>query len=456
LLTTSDSPERVEFDPAALAAAAIELGTAAIEADGAVDAVGITNHRCSTVVWDRRRGTPIGPGLGWQDRRTIARCGELAELGFIVSPNTTATKAEWLVQHALDTTGTRPDDVCVGTVDSWLVWTLSRGEAHITDVTNASSSGMWSPDEGAWSVALLDACHVPLGAMPAIVDSAGVSAIAHALPGAPPIAGIAGDQQASLVGQGCTDRGAAKLTFGTGGMLDVCLDAQRPERAFGARGTLAMVAWSQAGVPVWMREAVMLSCGSNIVWLRDQLGIIDDVEATDRIAAECPDSGGVVFVPALHGLGTPSWDFGARGTLFGITATTDRAHIVRAVLEGIAERAADLVEAAEADGEVSISVLGIDGGMTRNATFTAAVADAIGRPVDVAAEIDATVLGAAFLAGSTAGIWPSPRARDTPRAPTRRIEPRSRPALDAWRDDRRGTWREACRRAGALVAPTTR
>lgn len=451
LLTTSDSAERVEFDPVAVAAAAIELACAAIDAAGPVDAVGITNHRCSTVVWRRQDGVPAGPGLGWQDRRTISRCVELGGEGFIVSPNTTATKAEWLLRHATEVSDTRPSELCVGTVDSWLAWTLSGGAAHITDTTNASSSGLWSPKDRSWNRALLDACNVPFEAMPAIVDSCGVSAVARALPGEPPISGIAGDQQASLLGQGCTRRGAAKMTFGTGGMLDVCLDTQMPDLAFGRNGTLAMVAWSQRGASTWMREGVMLSCGSNVTWLRDNLGIIDDVESSGRIASECADSGGVVFVPALHGLGTPWWDFGARGTLFGITATTERPHIVRAVLEGIAQRAADLVDAAERDGQVEITTLGIDGGMTRNVTFTQAVADAIGRPVDVAVEVDATVLGAAFLAGAAVGMWPSPRAGDTPSAGVRRVEPRPRPDRDEWRVG----WHEACRRAGALAPRAT-
>jgi glycerol kinase len=244
--------------------------------------------------------------------------------------------------------------------------------------------------------------------LPKIVDSTGIIGQATALPGAPVIAGIAGDQQSSLIGQGCVAPGQAKITFGTGGMLDVCVGPDRP--AFDTQsehGTFPIVAWLADGVPMWGIEAVMLAAGSNVEWLRDDLGIIDDAAASHDAAASVESTDGVVYVPAPLGLGTPNWDFGARGTLLGITRGTTSAHVVRAVLEGVANRGADLVEAAEADTGFDLPTLRVDGGMSANPTFAQAFADACGRPVELAAEAESTTLGAAYLAGLATDVWSS-------------------------------------------------
>lgn len=440
LLPSSPGPGRVEFDPSALANAALAVAREAIAAVGGVSAVGIANHRASTVAWERASGEPVGPGLGWQDLRTVDHCRQLLSQGQLTSPNSSPTKMAWLLEQA-DPDGTR--DLCVGTVDSWLAWTLSEGSLHVTDVSNVSSGGFWCGDRSDWREPLLEACHIRRRVLPEIVDSSGVIGKASALPGAPPIAGMAGDQQASLVGQGCVRRGLAKITFGTGGMLDLCLGAQRP--AFdivGPGGSTPLVAWRCRGETAWLVEGLMLAAGANIEWLRDGLGILPDAAESHRIAAECTSTEGVVYVPALLGLGTPYWDFGARGTLLGISRGTRRGHVVRAVLEGIAQRAADLVEAAEADSGLEIAALRIDGGMSANPTFVQAVADATGRSVDVTRGVEATALGAAFLAGMATGVWSGWDDVAAAWSPARRVEP--------VRSFDRARWKEACRRARSL------
>ena len=398
MLPSSPHPGLVEFDPVALADLAVELARRAAGAGAGIDALAVANQRASTVVWDARTGEPVGPGIGWQDLRTVGRCLELRATGLEVAPNQTATKAEWLVQQA----GVEADHLRVGTVDSWLAWRLSGGDLHVTDATNAAVTGLWDPAIGAWDDGLLQLLGIPRAALPDVVDTAGVVGDASAVPGGPPIAALVGDQQASLVGQGCVVRGAAKITFGTGGMLDVCLGehpGRRPEH-----GTFPIVAWRHRSGIVWGREAVMLSAGTAVEWLRDGLGIVDSAEATAEVAASVPDTGGVVFVPSLSGLGTPVWDHGARGLLVGVTRGTERAHVVRAVLEGVAHRGADLVAATEDDTDVEIPTVRIDGGMSRNPVFVQALADATGRPVEVSVQREATALGAGLLAGVGIGV----------------------------------------------------
>jgi glycerol kinase len=416
VLPSSPAPGLVELDPAATAAAAIDTAREVLGRVGPVDAVGITNQRASTVAWDARTGEPAGPGIGWQDLRTVGRCLALQPEGIRLAPNASATKAEWLVQH----TDVPAEHLRIGTVDTWLAWALSEGACHVTDASNALVTGLWEPADG-WQRDLLDLLGVPRSSLAAVVDSAGVVGEARALPGAPPIAALVGDQQASLLGQGGIHRGDAKLTLGTGGMLDVCLGAEPGPQP--AHGTFAMVAWRLEGTDTWGREAVMLAAGSCVEWLRDGLGIVADVADTDALAGSVPDSGDTVFVPALSGLGTPHWDHGARGLLIGITRATTAAHLARAVLEGVAQRAAQLLDAAEADAGVRVGVLRLDGGMSANGVAVQALADAVGRPVEVSAQREATALGAGFLAGVAVGTWPDLAAAVATRPTGRRVEP---------------------------------
>lgn len=401
-------PGLVEFDAVAMADSVLDAARTVLRDLGnpRLDGVGIANQRASVVVWDRRTGRPIGPGLGWQDLRTVGDCLTLAaEHHLRLAPNQTATKIPAVLDIARSG-GTDLGDWCAGTIDSWIAWVMSDGEIHVTDHTNAAVTGLYSLDDADWHAGVCELLGIPVDSLPRIVDTAGPVGSATAIDGAPPIAALVGDQQASLVGQGCLRAGDAKITFGTGGMLDVCTGDERPATADrSANGTFPIVARSAAGRRTWGAEAIMLAAGSNIEWLVHDLGIVADAAATDDIAASCESSEGVVYVPALLGLGTPAWDYGARGTLLGLTRGSETRHVVRAVLEGIAHRGTDLVEAAEADTGLRIDVLRIDGGMSRNRTFVQALADISGRTVEVAAVPEATTLGAARLAGSVSGVW---------------------------------------------------
>jgi glycerol kinase len=413
---TSPFPGAVEFDPVGLADKAIELAIAVLREAGPVSGVGIANQRASTVVWDAATGLPVGPGIGWQDLRTVGTCIMLGAQGLRLGPNQSATKIAYL----LDTFDPdRSRDLRFGTVDTWLAWRLTAGAVHITDASNAAISGVTEVVDGD-----------PASMLPEIVDSVGQIAPCSVLPGAPLLAGIAGDQQASLLGQGCVHASDTKITFGTGAMLDTCLGMTPPERA--ARhpgGTFPIAAWRHRGVTTWGIEAIMLSAGTAVDWLREDLGILDDVAESDALARSIESTGDVWFVPALLGLGTPHWDYGARGTLLGLTRGSGRAEVVRAVLEGIAHRGADLVDAAEEQGGLKIGTLRVDGGMSANGFFVQALADATQRPVEVAPVKEATSLGAAYLAGLADGTWGSfsdiaaawkPSARVEPGAPTQR------------------------------------
>ncbi|MBA2283336.1 MAG: glycerol kinase [Acidimicrobiia bacterium] len=441
--TLPDSPMDglVEFDARALADAAFEVAGAALSTGGPVAAVGIANQRASTVVWDRATGEPVGPALGWQDLRTIGACLAVREQGYRIAPNASATKLSHLLdEHDPD----RSRDLCFGTVDTWIAWVLSGGALHVTDATNAGVTGLTSAAGDAWDPGVLAALRIPAGCLPAIVDSSGVVGAASALDGSPPIAGMAGDQQASLLGQGCIEPGVAKITFGTGGMLDMVLGPARPDfHPRGRAGCFPIVARRVAGATTWGIEAVMLSAGTNIEWLRDDLGLLATAEASHEVAASVPDSGGAWYVPALLGLGTPQWDYGARGTLLGITRGTTAAHVVRAVLEGIAHRGADLVEAAAADGGHPIDVLRIDGGMAANPTFVQALADATQRRVEVSPVLEATTLGAAFLAGLAIGTWGSLVEAASTWRPALVVEPG--PPTD------RARWAQAIERAAGWI-----
>jgi glycerol kinase len=440
LLPDSPEPGTVEFDPAVLAKTVLDTATAALAAHGgAVEAVGVTAQRATTIVWDRATGEPIGPAIGWQDLRTIGMCLEQQANGFRFAPNASATKVAYLLE-TYDPDRSR--DLCFGTVDSWVTWTLTEGASHVIDATNAGVTGLLRGDASTWSTGALEALNVPARMMPTVVDTSGIVGAATALPGAPPIAALVGDQQASLLGQACVRPGPAKITFGTGGMLDTVLEGRPTFETRGGGGTFPIIAWRLGGADTWGLEAIMLAAGTNVEWLRDDLQIISSSDESDAVAAQCADTGGVVYVPALLGLGTPQWDFGARGTVLGLTRGTGRPELVRAVLEGVAQRGADLVEAAETDAGATIEVLRIDGGMSRNATFVQALADATQKPVEVSPVKEATTLGAGFLAGLAVGVWPDLEALDGTWNPISRAEPEGVLDRDRWRTavDRARAW----------------
>ena len=338
----------------------------------------------------------------------------------------------WLLDELPDRG--RGRDLCFGTVDTWIAWTLSNGAVHVTDATNAAVTGLQVlHDPARWDAATLAILGIDEAMLPAIVDTVGVVGDATALPGAPPIAALVGDQQASLAGQGCVRPGDAKITFGTGGMLDLVLgDAPPPFDTRGRAGTFPIVAWREHGRVTWGIEAIMLAAGTNVQWLRDDLGLIASSDESHAIASQCDDTDGVVFVPAPLGLGTPAWDYGARGALFGLTRGTGRPQIVRAVLEGIAQRGADLVESAEADTGTTIPALRVDGGMTDNPTFVQALANATRRPVEISPVREATACGAGLLAGIALGHHASVAELASTWSPRARVEPSGTLDRERW------------------------
>ncbi len=426
----------VEIDAAALAATTLEVAHEAMDGE-TVQAVGVTNQRATTIVWDRLTGVPVGPGIGWQDLRTVGTCLGLQERGLRLAPNASATKLAYLLQGA-----GRDRDLAFGTVDTWVAWTLTCGSEHVIDVTNAAATGMASPDGYGWDQDVLDALQIPTSVLPRIVDCTGAIAACTALPGDPPLTGLVGDQQASLLGQSCVASGQTKATFGTGAMLDCVTGPPTKPTAMLSHGCYPLPARSSDGEITWAVEGIVLTAGSCVDWLADDLELIGSAAESEAVAARCLDTAGVWFVPALLGLGTPMWDYGARGTLLGVTRGSGRSQLVRAVLEGVAHRGADLLEAAEADTGLPIPVLRIDGGMSANSVFVQALADACGRPVEVSPVLEATTLGAAYFAGLAVGVWAGDDDIVAAWSPSRVVEPVGTADRDRWREavSRAGQW----------------
>jgi glycerol kinase len=423
---TSPMPSFVEYDAKQIADAVLRVSRAALdEAGGArsgVEGIGVANQRATTVLWDRATGEPLGPAISWQDLRTVGTCLMLRAEGLPAVPNESSTKLSFLLDMA---DPDRSKDVCFGTVDSWVAWTLSEGALHVTDATNAGVSGLRSVDAAGWDDRVLDALRIPREVLPEVVDSSGLIGDATALGESLPICGIVGDQQASLVGQGCTAAGMAKITFGTGGFLDMCVGPDRPRFSRrGSAGTFPIAAWRRRNKLTWGIEGVILSAGSCVDWLRDDLGLVATSSETADLAGSVKDSGDVWFVPALFGIGTPIWDFGARGAFVGITRGTGRAEMARALLEGVAHRGCDLMESAESDTGNRIEQIRIDGGMSGNEVFVEVLANFSGRPVEVAPMTECTTLGAAYLAGMALGVWKDEDEVSELWRPRRVVEPR--------------------------------
>lgn len=373
--------------------------------------IGITNQRETVVLWDRKTLEPVSPAIVWQDRRTAGRCAELRaagheegireSTGLVLDPYFSATKLEWLLHRAGSAAG-----LAFGTIDSWLIARLTGGRVHVTDHTNASRTMLYSLDRCGWDDRLLDLFGVPAEVLPTIVNSSGV--VGESDPeffGSPlPIAGIAGDQQAALFGQGCVRSGMAKNTYGTGAFL---LEHTGNRRARSTHGLLTTAACGPAGEPAFALEGSVFIAGAAVQWLRDGLGIIASAGETEALARSVADTGGVSFVPAFVGLGSPHWDAGARGTITGITRGTTRAQLVRAALESMAWSSADLVQAMSNDSRAAITTLRVDGGATSNDWLMQFQADVLGIPVERPDMVETTALGAAGLAGIALGLWRS-------------------------------------------------
>ena len=425
-------PGWVEHDPeeiwaSVLAAAAGALDDAGLAASD-LDAIGITNQRETTLLWERSSGRAVGRAIVWQDRRTAERCLELdpelirEHTGLVPDPYFSATKLEWLLRAHGTSAG-----LAFGTVDSWLVWKLTGGDVHVTDRTNASRTLLANLRTLDWDDELLAVFGVDRSLLPRIAGSSEVVGEAELLGARIPISGIAGDQQAALYGQGCHEPGQAKATYGTGSFLLLHTGAAPASPPHGLLATAAADGYALEG-------AVLVS-GAAVQWLRDGLGILASAAESETLATSVESTGGVVFVPALTGLGSPWWDPDARGLVSGLTRGTTRAHLVRAALEAIAHQVADVVDALPE----APTVLRADGGATANGFLMQLQADLLGCPVEVAAERETTALGAAALAGRTrtrVGIG-------------RRYEPRrERGDVQA----ARGEWRTALQRATDRVA----
>jgi glycerol kinase len=383
-------PGWVEHDPeeiwaSVLAAAAAALRDARVEAR-ALEAVAIANQRETTVLWERSTGRPVAPAIVWQDRRTAERCAELdADLirertGLVPDPYFSATKLEWLLRRH------GGDGLAFGTVDSWLVWRLTGGTQHVTDSTNASRTMLCSLDRLDWDDELLALFGVDRALLPRIVRSTDEIGEGELLGATVCIRGIAGDQQAALYGQGCRAAGEAKATYGTGSFVLVHAGGEAPEPPHGLLATAACDGYAL--------EGAVLVAGAALQWLHEGLGVIADAAESEALAGSVADTGGVVFVPALAGLGSPWWDAGARGLITGLTRGTGRAHLVRAALEAIAHQVVDVVAALP----TRPSTLRADGGATDNGFLMQLQADLLGISVEVAAERETTGLGAAALA----------------------------------------------------------
>ena len=411
-----------------------------------IAAVGITNQRETIVFWSRSTGRALAPAIVWQDRRTAAACARLKEegreplvqarTGLLLDPYFSASKIAWALEHwpELRAAGA---DLCVGTVESWLVFRLTGG-VHVSDATNASRTALMDINRGAWDDDLLALWDVPRPALPEIVDCAGDFGTTHAehLGRAIPIAGMAGDQQAAAIGQVCLAPGATKATYGTGAFI---LTNTGGEPKPSAHRLLSTVAWQLEGRRSYALEGSVFVAGGLIKWLRDELGLLASAEESEALARAVPDSRGVHIVPAHSGLGAPHWRPDARGLVAGLSLATGRAHLVRAALEAMAHQTHDLMTAFAAD-RAPWAVLRIDGGMASNDWLAQDLADILGLPVERPDNVETTALGAAMLAGVGCGMFRSLEEASAMRGPVRRFEP----AMDAQvREARLAGWRRA-------------
>lgn len=381
-----------------------------------IAAIGITNQRETTVIWDRASGRPVCPAIVWQSRQTAPICDELKARGFealfrertglLLDPYFSGTKIKWILDN-VDGVRERAErgDLAFGTIDSWLVYKLTGGKVHATEYSNASRTLIYNLHDLRWDPELLDALDIPATLLPEVRESSGVfGEIADdLLDGARiPISGVAGDQQAALFGQTCFDEGAVKNTYGTGCFM-LMNTGTKPHRS--ESGLLTTIAWGVDGTIVYALEGSVFVAGAAVQWLRDELGLISNVAETEAIVSSIDDTGGVYLVPAFTGLGAPYWDSEARGTLVGLTRGSGRSHLVRAVLESIAYQTADVLRCFERDTGLKILQLQVDGGAAANDFLMQFQADILGIPVRRPVVLETTALGAAYLAGLAVGFW---------------------------------------------------
>jgi len=446
-------PGWVEHDPMAIWKT--QLSTARKCARGKnLTAIGLTNQRETTVLWNRITGKPIAPAIVWQDRRTAPLCDELRskrkeklfrkKTGLLLDPYFSGTKIHWLLEHV---PGARKladqGDLAFGTIDSWLVWNLTRGESHITDATNAGRTLLYNIHTGEWDRKLLALLDIPESILPRVVSCSGDLAVTDKKWfGRPvPITGMAGDQQAALFGQACFSPGMIKNTYGTGCFL-LMNTGDKP--AASSHKLLTTPAWRIDKKTAYALEGSVFSGGSVVQWLRDGLGIIKKSGDVEKLALSVKNSDGVMLVPAFTGLGAPVWDASARGLIIGITRGTTAAHIARAAAESIAFQVADVVEAMQIDARIKLKELRVDGGASVNNHLMQFQADLLDLPVVRSANTESTAIGAAYLAGLGAGIWSSTREISSLWKMDRLFEPTMK---QDEREERRALWLKARDRA---------
>ena len=429
------------------------LAQAKIGADD-IAAIGITNQRETTVVWDRATGAPIHNAIVWQDRRTAALCDQLkakgvealitGRTGLLLDAYFAGTKLSWLLDHVPGARArAEKGELAFGTVDAWLIWKLTGGRVHATDATNASRTLLYNIHNRDWDEKLLRILRVPREVLPQVVDSGGICADCEpALFGrAIPIAGIAGDQQAALFGQQCVSTGMVKNTYGTGCFM-LMHTGERPVDS--KAKLLTTVAWKIGERFEYALEGSVFIAGAVVQWLRDGLGVIQNSAEVDALAGSVSDSGGVYFVPAFAGLGAPHWDPYARGTMLGLTRGSNAGHIARAALESIAFQTVDVLEAMRSDSGIAVTELRVDGGASRSELLMQFQADLLGVPVLRPRIYESTALGAAYLAGLATGYWKDADALKNQWQLERRFEPAMH---EDQREQLKAIWRRAVKRA---------
>jgi glycerol kinase len=434
-------PGWVEHDPEEIWRVTLGVLRTAVRRAGArgrdVAALGITNQRETTVLWDRRTGRAVHRAIVWQDRRTAERCAALrakglearvrAKTGLVLDPYFSATKLAWLLEHVRGAAKRAAQgELCFGTIDSWLLWRLTAGAVHATDPTNASRTLLFDIRARAWDPELCDLFGIPASLLPAVRPSSGLfGETAPEVLGVPvPVAGVAGDQQAALFGQGCVEPGLAKNTYGTGCFLLL----HTGDRPIGSdRGLLTTIACDARGGAAYALEGSVFIAGAALQWLRDGLRLIRRAADSERLARSVDSTLGVYLVPAFVGLGAPYWDADARGALLGLTRGVTHAHVVRAALEALAFQTRDVVDAMTADAGTRLRVLRVDGGAAANGFLLQFQADVLGVPVERPKLIETTAMGAACLAGLATGVWRS--AADL--APLRKVDRRFAPRMPA-------------------------
>ena len=380
-----------------------------------VAALGITNQRETTVLWDRKTGKPVAPAIVWQDRRTAAICERLKQdglepelrsrTGLVCDPYFSATKIMWLLEQDPNLRSrAEAGDIAFGTIDSWLVWNLTAGEAHVTEASNASRTMLFALEDAAWDPWILEKLEIPAPILPSVAPTSGRIGTTKVLGPGIPVSGMAGDQQAALFGQACFETGMAKNTYGTGSFLlmNTGAEVHRSEH-----GLLTTAAWDVGDGPQYALEGAIFVTGAAVQWLRDGLGVIGEASETGPLAETVPDTGGTYLVPAFAGLGAPHWDPYARGAYLGITRGTTKAHLARAAVEAMAYQTRDVADAMTQDAGHKLAELRVDGGASAMDLLCQFQADQLGVTVRRPAMLETTALGAAFLAGLAEKVWAS-------------------------------------------------